>query len=133
MAYELFERSSIRVDTPVLSISPPGRLVINAAGCRLLKEADVKTVVLLWDKANNKMAIKAASQDQENAFAVSFAGNAHSGTVTIKSFLQHIGWHAADRQALPTIWNASEKMFEVTLPAVHLGPEEKTPRKGRLL
>jgi hypothetical protein len=132
VAYELFERSSIRVDTPVLSVLPAGRLGLNAAACRLLKEADVKTVVILWDKANNKMAIKAASKDQRNAFSVSFGSDSH-GTLTIKSFLQHIGWHAPERQSLPTMWNATEKMFEVTLPAKYLGAEAKTPRKRRFI
>ena len=104
---------------------------MNAAACRLLKEVNAKTVVILWDKASNKMAIKAAPEGQRNAFAVSITGSGHSGTLTIKSFLQHIGWHAPDRQTLPTTWSASDKMFEVTLPAKFLRAEEKTPQKKR--
>jgi len=92
----------------------------------------VKTVVILWDKGYNKMAIKAAPENERNAFAVSFASDSHAGTLTVKSFLQHIGWRATDRLALPTTWNAAEKMFEVTLPMKFLGTEEKTQPKKRV-
>jgi len=112
---------------------PEGRITLNAAACRVLMAADIKTVVVLWDKTDNKMAIKAAQEGERNSFAISFTGESHSGSLTVKSFFQHIGWHATDRQALPTTWNASEKMFEVTLPAKYLGAEEKTPQKKRIL
>jgi hypothetical protein len=79
------------------------------------------------------MAIKAAPEGERNTFSVSFTGDCHSGTLTIKSFLQHIGWHGAERQSLPTSWNASEKMFEVILPAKFLGAQEKAPKKRRFV
>jgi hypothetical protein len=116
VAYELFKRTSIRVDTPILAIGPGGRIRINAAGCRLLAEAGVKTVVILWDKAANRMAVKAAPKGEKNSFAVSFAGGHNSGTIVVKSFLSHIGWNATKTELLPTTWNAAEKMFEATLP-----------------
>jgi hypothetical protein len=89
-------------------------------------------VVILWDKAKNRMAIKAASKGERNAFTVT-AGD-HSATFAAKSFLRHIGWNAPKREMLPTSWNAAEKMFEVTLPVEYLPgtPKDKGTRdKGR--
>ena len=102
MAYEMFERSAVRVDTPALSIGPGGKVAINAAGCRLLIEAGIKTVVIFWDKARNKMAIKAAPKGEKNAFTITFAAGKHSASFAAKSFLNHIGWNAPKREALAT-------------------------------
>ena len=120
MAYEMFQRKSVRVDTPILSIVPGGRVAINAAACRLLIEAGIKTVVILWDKATNRMAIKAAPKGEKNSFTITFAEDHHSGTLAAKSFLRHIGWNAAKREMLLTTWNTAEKMLEATLPRQYI-------------
>jgi hypothetical protein len=130
VAYELFERSSTRVDTPALAITPDGRVAINAAACRLLQHVGAKTVVILWDSGSNTMAVKVASGSDKNAFTITFAADSHAGSFRAKSFFDHIGWHAARRVGVPTIWNPAEKMFEVSLPTQHFGPKEKA--KGRV-
>jgi hypothetical protein len=127
VAYELFERTGVRGDAPVLSITSDARVAFNAAACRLLMEAGIKTVVILWERAKNRMAIKAAPKGEKNSFTVTFAGDNHSATFAAKSFLRHIGWNAPKREALPTTWNAVEKMFEVTLPSQYL------PKKIRMI
>jgi hypothetical protein len=116
VAYELFQRTSIRVDTPTLSIALGGRVAINAAACRLLVGAGIKTVVILWDKTKYRMAIKAAPKGEKNAFTVTFAKDYHSGSFVARSFFRHIGWHALKREGLATTWNGAEKMLEATLP-----------------
>jgi hypothetical protein len=128
VAYEVFQRTSVRVDVPVLSIVPGGRVAINAAACRLLTGAGIKTVIILWDKERRKMAVKAAPKGEKNSFTITFAADLHSGTFAAKSFLQHIGWSATRRETLPTVWNASEKMFELSLPAKYVGAEDKPKR-----
>jgi hypothetical protein len=120
LAYEVFKRTSVRVDTPALSIVPGGRVAINSAACRLLLEAGVKTVVVLWDRTAHKMAVKAAPKGERNSFTVTFASDHHAGSFAAKSFLSHIGWNAPKRERLPTTWNAAEKMFEATLPPLYL-------------
>jgi hypothetical protein len=132
MAYEMFERSAVRVDTPALSISPSGRLAINAAACRLLMEARIKTVVILWDEATNRMAIRAAPKGERNSFTITFTGR-HSASLRAKSFFNHIGWNAPKSETLATTWNAAEKMFEAALPPRYLAAgstkSEKTKPK----
>jgi hypothetical protein len=120
VAYELFKRVAVRVDTPALSIRAGGTIAINAAACRVLLEAGIKTVVILWDKATNRMAIKAAPKGEKNSFTITFSGR-HSASFRAKSFLRHVGWNASKSEALATTWNAAEKMFEVSLPAKYIG------------
>ncbi len=95
-------------------------MVINAAAARLLIEAGVKSVLLLWDKANHKMAVKAAQKGDKNAYAVSLSPDKYSGSLRAKAFVAHIGWRAPRREMLLATWNAKEKMFELTLPEKYL-------------
>ena len=131
MAYELFERRTVRVGSPALSIAPEGKIAINAAACRLLVEAGIKTVVILWDKAANRMAIKAAPKGEKSSFTVTFTSNNHSASLKAKSFLRHIGWNAPKREMLATAWNASEKMLEATLPSKYLASDTAARRRAQ--
>jgi hypothetical protein len=121
MGYEVFKRTGVRVESPTLSLLPDGRITINAAAVRILIQAGVKTVLLLWDRSNNRMALKAASRADKSTYAVSIAPGSHSGSLRAKLFLVHIGWNAPSRQTLPAVWNEKEKMFEVSLPPQYLG------------
>src|SRR5215468_4166611 len=114
MSYELFKRTSIRVDSPTFGIRPDGRIAVNAAACRIMSEAGIKAVVLLWDSSARRVAIKAAPKGDKNAFAIARSG--HSGIIGARTFTRYIRWNASSRQTLPGVWNASEKMFEINLP-----------------
>jgi len=124
MAYEVFKRTGAKVEAPSFSIVPDGRIAINAAAARILVEAGIKFVLLLWDKANNKVALKATPKGDKNAYAVSIAPGSHSGSLRAKSFLSYIGWNAHKREMLPAIWNERERMFEITLPLEYVGFEK---------
>lgn len=130
MAYELFHRTGVRVDSPLLSIVPDGRIVFNAAATRTLVHAGVKHVVILWDKSNRRMAIKATNKADKNGFAVSLVSSGHSGSLRAKSFLLHVGWTATQRETLPAVWNESRKIFEVELPAEHFRPNGNQTAKS---
>ena len=121
MAYEVFKRTAVRVEQPSLSLVPDGRIAFNAAAVRVLTGAGVKSVLLLWDRANRKVALKAASKGEKDCYAVSIVKGTYSGSLRAKSFLSHIGWSAPKRTMLPATWNEKEKMFEITLPLEYLG------------
>jgi hypothetical protein len=123
MAYEVYERTGTRVETPTLSITLDRRLVINAAAVRVFVDAGVRSVLLLWDRANHRIALKAAQKGDKNAYAVSIAEGSSSGSLRGKSFLDRIGWKARKREVLPAIWNQRERMLEVTLPLENLASE----------
>jgi hypothetical protein len=121
MPYELYERTSARADVPMISMTAGGRIALNAAAARLFLEAKVHSVVLLWDAAKNKMAIRAAAKGAENSFVVSFNKHHAGATMSGMNFLKHIRWNGQKKESLPAEWNAQQKMFEVTLPADFIG------------
>ncbi|HLH00871.1 MAG TPA: hypothetical protein VKX49_31485 [Bryobacteraceae bacterium] len=120
MAYEVFKRTSVRVESPAVSIAPDGRITFNAAATRALAEAGIRNVILLWDKKEGRIAVKATARSDKNSYAVSIVRDRHSGTLRARSFLRHIGWTATRRETLPAIWNDKEKMIEIALPTAHL-------------
>ena len=136
MAYEVFKRTSVRVEEPALSLVPDGRIALNAAAVRVLTQARVKSVLLLWDKTSNRVALKDAAKGDKNAYAVSIVRDSHSGSLRAKSFLAHIGWSAPKRMMLPATWNEKQKMFEITLPQEHINsatsPDAKRKSKTAL-
>ena len=127
MAYEVFKRTGTRVKSPTLSITPEGRIVINAAAARIFVSLGIKSVLLLWDRANRKLALKAARKGDKNAFAMSIASPGHSGSLRAKSFLSHIVWSARKRETIPATWNEREEMLEAVLPIEHL-EKSRTPK-----
>jgi hypothetical protein len=131
MAYEVFNRTAARVDAPTVSIVPDGRMTINAAAVRIFVERGISSVLLLWDGANRKVAIKTAGKGNKNAFAVSIT-KGHSGSIRAKSFFTHVGWNAQQRERLPATWNEEEKMFEITLPIEFVGTQKGEDRKRRV-
>ena len=132
MAYKVYKRTAARVETPALSIVPDGRIAINAASARVLAKAGIKSVLLLWDAANQKVALKAAPRGDKNAYALSLAPDKHSGSIRAKSFVRHIGWSAPRRILLPAAWDERERMLEITLPGEYVSsvrnedPKRKT-------
>lgn len=118
MAYEVFTRTAVRVESPTISIVPDGRMVLNAAASRILSASGVKYVVLLWDKASRRMAVKATAKGDKNGYAVSLS---HGASLRAKAFTRHIGWTATRRELLPATWNEKDLMLEVSLPLRCLG------------
>jgi hypothetical protein len=116
MAYELFQRLTTRIDNPTLSIVPDGRITLNAGASRVLSGAGIKTVELLWDKARLRIALRATTKGNENAYSVSFNGNNGSASLRAKSFVSHIGWISPRRVRLPAVWDQKSRMLEVSLP-----------------
>ncbi len=123
MAYEVFKRTGARVETPTLSITPDGRMTINAAAVRIARDTRITSVLLLWDAANHKLALKAAQKGDKNSYALSIVAASHSGSLRAKSFLGHIGWKASKRETMSLVWNEKERMFEATLSLEHLESE----------
>jgi hypothetical protein len=134
MAYEVFKRTGARVEEPSFSIVPDGRIALNSAAARIFTEAGVKSVLLLWDRTTNKVALKAAPKGDRNSFAVSIVRDKHSGSLRAKSFLSHIGWSSPKRTLLPATWTEKDKMFEITLPQEYVGsvPSGDLKRKAKM-
>jgi hypothetical protein len=130
MAYETFERKSVRVEDPALTVRPEGRITFNAAASRLLQNAGVRTVRILWDKATCGLAVQAAPKGDSNSYSVAFS-RSRSATVTAKLFLQYIGWSSVRRQTVPAKWDEQRKMMEANLPARFVGVHELKEAKQK--
>jgi len=113
VAYEIFRKKLIRTESPTLALAPNGRIALNSAACRILSDAGVKSVVLLWDHEARKLALR-ASTGGEDSYALTFTGR-HSASLAAKAFMRHIGWEAKERRVFPAVWNAAKKMLEVDL------------------
>lgn len=133
MAYEVFKRTTARVDKPTVAIAPDGRMAVNAAAVRILSAASVKHVLLLWDQEGHRLAIKATQKSDKDAYALSIAPGTYSGGIRAQAFLSHIGWNARRRETLPATWNETEKMLEVELPVEFLRPTTEKTSRRRLL
>jgi hypothetical protein len=129
MAYEVFKRSSVRVEEPTLSLVPDGRITMNAAATRVLAEAGVRSVLLLWDKINHKIAIKAAPKGDKNAYTISFSHRSQASSLRAKLFFNHIGWSAPKRQMLPATWDKVNRLLEAILPQDNMGSDSKRRTK----
>jgi hypothetical protein len=135
VAYETFERTTVRVEEPVLTVAPirDGRIALNAAASRLLEQAGVKAVKILWDKATCGIALQAARKSDTNAYSISFGDRVHQATLSAKTFLRYIGWSSDRRQTVSAKWNEQHKMLEATLPTQFVGKREKKEVKRETL
>ncbi len=114
MAYEVFQRKHVRSESPAISITKTGRIVLNAAATRLVREMKINAVLLLWDREERKFAIRKADSSDPHAYKVRF--QRHWALFGARPFLKHIGWELTETRALPASWNENSKMFEVKLP-----------------
>jgi hypothetical protein len=121
MAYEVFKKTGTRVESPTLSITPDGRIAINAAAVRILVAQGIRSVLLLWDRSTQTMALKGIQKSDKNAYTVSISSGNHSGSLRAKQFFNYIGWNGRKRESVPAGWNEREKMLEAKLPPEHLG------------
>ncbi len=124
MAYQMYERLSVRVEDAALTFRPEGRIGINAAATRVLEKAGVKVVRLLWDQAANRVALQGAPMKDKNCYSIAFS-KGRSASLTAKSFFRYIGWSSKRRQMVPATWNEKQGMLEATLPAEFVGWSEK--------
>jgi hypothetical protein len=114
VAYEVFSKKLTRTDSPMLALAPNGRIALNAAACRILDDAGVKSVTVLWDADARKLALR-GSTGGGDSYALTFTPDRHSASLAAKAFMRHIGWDAKERRVFPAAWNAQKKMLEADL------------------
>ena len=128
MAYETFERGSVRSDDLSVTIAPTGRILLNAASSRALEQAGVRAVKVLWDRELHRIALQATRKGDRNAYSIARGGASRSSTVTVKAFLHYIGWSSDRRQTVAAKWDAQQKMLEAELPARFIRTPGEKPK-----
>lgn len=116
MAYERFVSKSVRRAGPFLSMRPDGRIRFNLDATNKLLSLGISRLDLLWDKANGRLAFRAAASDDGLAYKLSVSRQQNSADVSVRAFIKYIGLSLTEKVDLPLEWNGSQKMFEAKLP-----------------
>jgi hypothetical protein len=112
--YEVFEKKATRVEFPAVSVTPAGKLALNAAAARRFKEEAVEYVLLLWDKVHRKIGIRVISKRDTRSFKVSYSRK-YGAAISAASFLRFIGWRETKRVTFPAVWNKEQGILEFSL------------------
>jgi hypothetical protein len=130
LAYQTFERGTVRSEELSITVAPTGRILLNAASSRTLEDAGVRAVKILWDGDLYRIALQATKKNDKNAYSIARGGASRSSTVTVKAFLHYIGWSSDRRQTVPAKWDAQQKMLEAELPARFIKTVEAKTKPG---
>ncbi len=117
MAYEIFEKLTRRVTTPMLTISSNGRMNFNTAASATLHKNGVEDVLLMWDKEARKIAMKSIAKKDARSYRLRFSRGNKAAGFAARTFLEHIGYNYSETKAYPCIWNEDQGMFETDIPA----------------
>jgi hypothetical protein len=89
---------------------------MNAAAARILVQASVVNVLLLWDATARKFALKPTDKSDSTTYQVRFNRDNAGAGFSAKPFLRMIGYDFEETRVLPTTWTEADGMFEVILP-----------------
>lgn len=119
MAYEVFTRKTPRMGNPVLSFSKIGQFAFNQPASRVLQKETVEHLLLFWDAAASKMAIKTTSNRKDaRAYRIRYNDKGNGASFSAKTFLDYIGIDLSERRVLPIeISPNAEYLVEVKIPA----------------
>lgn len=114
MAYEIYSRKVRRIGSPQIAFMNNGRVSFNKAATQILKEQAVEFFLIMWDKAQRKVALRPIAKKDPRAYKVSLRDNA-SG-FSAKTFLEDIGYdYSAGTQIFPVSWTPEQGIFELNL------------------
>jgi hypothetical protein len=116
MAYVVFEKVIRRVTTPMLTISPLGRLNFNTAASDTLHKNAVEDVLLMWDKEARKMAIRSITKKDSRSYRMRYSKRSKAAGFAAKPFLEFVGYDYSKTRSFPCAWNDEQGMFEITFP-----------------
>jgi len=116
MAYELFTIKAARLGSPSLTITPDGRIALNADAGDLLKSAGAKFVQILWDAKVCRVALRPLARPDENSYKLFVKSGKRGATFSARTFLRYIGWDMSKSATIPVEWNEREKVLEASLP-----------------
>ena len=132
MAYEIFTRQVIRATSPRVTLNSRGRLVLNVAATKLLHDAGVDSVFLMWDSNGKKFALRSANKKDARAYSVKFSGKDGKWcAISAKSFLAHIGHDMDATKSYPATWDATQELLEVSLAADSEAVSTREPQRVR--
>jgi hypothetical protein len=116
MAYEVFVRKMRRIGTPAVAFQQSGRMSLNAAATKILKDQAAEMVVLLWDPMTRKVAIRPVFKKDERSYKLNKSGKGNGSGFSAVTFFEHIGFdHTKETKSFTAEWNNDQQMFEISL------------------
>ncbi|MGH9573159.1 MAG: hypothetical protein ACRD40_06470 [Candidatus Acidiferrales bacterium] len=119
MAYEVFTRKITRSGTPRLSFTKLGQIFFNQPAAHILNKETVEYVLLLWDEAAHKIAIKNTSNRKDTrAYKLRYNDKGNGASFSAKTFLDFVGIDLTERHMIPVeITPNNEYLLEVKIPS----------------
>ena len=118
MPYEVFTRKTPRMGTPTVSFSKIGQIAFNQSATRILQKAAIESILLLWDPAEGKLALKSTTNKKDvRAYRLRFNDKGNGASFSAKTFLDYAGIDYSERKAVTIEINPDLEMFlEVKIP-----------------
>ncbi len=113
MAFEVYTREYVRTTSPKVSISTFGRISLNRSATEFLSKTYTGFVILLWDKATNRVGIQAAKKEDDRTYSLKAygpKGKTGSGFSAV-TFLNFIKYDWSKTRSFTAEWSASDNML----------------------
>jgi hypothetical protein len=132
MPYEVFARKTPRMGTPTITFSKIGQIAFNQSAARILQKATIESILLLWDPAEGKLAIKTTSNKKDTrAYRMRFNEKGNGASFSAKTFLDYAGIDYSSRKPISIEINPDLEIFlEITIPEAMM---TKKPPQMRLM
>jgi hypothetical protein len=114
--FEVFTREFVRTTEPKVTITSLGRFSINNSATALLKKnPSVDHVLLLWDRATNRVAIQPTKKGDPRAYPLrAYGPKGRSGTgFSAVTFLKHINYDSSETHSFPAEWSDNFLVFNI--------------------
>ena len=114
MAYEEFTLRRCPRDIPMVSILKHGIISLNQA-CYYEYFKSYKYVVFLFDRENNKIALKLTNDAKDNVYNIRVTRNGRLASISASAFLKYYKIPHPQTKAYSCSWNEEQKILEVQL------------------
>lgn len=115
MAYAIYERTNTRVSTPTITLATNGRIILNVAATRIFHGNAVEFVLLLFDKDQEKIALRPISKKDKRAYKITYPKNLNGCSFSGKGFLDFAKVDYSKKRSFPAVWNENDGLLELSL------------------
>lgn len=124
MPYVIYERKTPRTGSPTVRFTKLGQITFNQHASRILQKDAIEMILLLWDAAEKKLAMKTISNKKDTrAYTIRYNPKGNGASFSAKTFLDYAGIDFEKGKAIPITVNSNSEYFvEVTVPPEMLKP-----------
>ena len=115
MAYTIYEKRSFRLLPPAVTITAAGKISLNATLTRMFHANSAKSVLLLSDLGQQKIALTPALKKDKRSFNLSYGPDLCQASLSAKNFLTEIGWDG-EVYNIPAQWDEKKSLLEFDIP-----------------